>query len=367
MNIAVLLSGGVDSSVALRLLHEQGHHVTAFYLKIWLEDELAFLGDCPWDEDLEYAHAVCDQIGVELRVISLQKEYWDHVVSYVIDEVKAGRTPNPDVFCNQRIKFGMFLEYLNRECAGQFDKIASGHYAHVSYEGGRVRLIQTPDPIKDQTYFLSYLTQEQLQQLVFPIGHLRKHEVRVLAQQFDLPNKDRKDSQGICFLGKLKFSDFIKQYLGEQKGEMIEVETGEVKGYHNGFWFYTIGQRQGLGLGGGPWYVVAKDTQTNRIYISNTYHAEDKVRDTFMAHKLHWIVGSAPHKKIIEVKMRHGAHKHACTITPTDDGRMLVQLSSRDQGIAAGQFAVFYDGNECLGAGIIEQAFDQLPSQYTGT
>jgi tRNA-5-taurinomethyluridine 2-sulfurtransferase len=366
MNIAVLLSGGVDSSVALRLLHEQGHSVTAFYLKIWLEDELAFLGDCPWDDDLHYAHAVCDQIGVELKVVSLQKEYWDYVVSYVIDEVKSGRTPNPDVFCNKRIKFGMFLEYLNREHAGQFDKIASGHYAHVSHEGSAAHLKQAPDPIKDQTYFLSYLDQEQLQKLVFPIGHLAKYAVRALAQQYDLPNKDRKDSQGICFLGKLKFSDFIKQYLGEQQGEMVEVETGIVQGMHNGFWFYTIGQRQGLGLAGGPWYVVAKDTQENRVYISRSYHADDKNRDTFMVNQIHWILGMAPLKTTLAIKLRHGAHKHICTITHTDDGRMLVQLDSRDQGIAAGQFAVFYDGDECLGAAIIEQAFDQLPHHIDG-
>ena len=363
MKIAVLLSGGVDSSVSLRLLHEQGHQVTAFYLKIWLEDELAFLGDCPWDEDLVYARAVCDQIGVELKVVSLQKEYWDYVVSYVIDEVKAGRTPNPDVFCNKRIKFGMFLDYLEREHAGHFDKIASGHYAHIEHDGSLAHLKQTPDPIKDQTYFLSYLTQTQLQKLVFPIGHLAKPDVRVLAQQFNLPNKDRKDSQGICFLGKLKFSDFIKQYLGEKKGDMVEVETGEVKGSHNGFWFYTIGQRQGLGLSGGPWYVVAKDVHTNSVYISRSYHVDDKQRDTFIVHNMHWILGNAPSTLNLEVKLRHGAHKHACTITHADDGRILVQLNSRDQGIAAGQFAVFYDGDECLGAGIIEQAFDQLPYQ----
>lgn len=367
MNIAVLLSGGVDSSVALRLLHEQGHNVTAFYLKIWLEDELAFLGDCPWDDDLRYARAVCDQIGVELKIVSQQKEYWQYVVSYVIDEVKSGRTPNPDVFCNKRIKFGMFLEYLNNEHAGHFDKIASGHYAHVVHESNLAHLKQAPDAIKDQTYFLSYLDQSQLQKLVFPIGHLAKHEVRILAQQFDLPNKDRKDSQGICFLGKLKFSDFIKQYLGEKKGDMIEAETGTVMGSHNGFWFYTIGQRQGLGLAGGPWYVVAKDPATNSVYISRSYHADDKNRDTFMVHKIHWILGMSPIKTELVVKMRHGPHQHACTITHTDDGRMLVQLASRDQGIAAGQFAVFYDENECLGAGIIEQAFDQLPQHLGGT
>jgi tRNA-specific 2-thiouridylase len=364
MNIAVLLSGGVDSSVALRLLHEKGHQVTAFYLKIWLEDELAFLGDCPWDDDLQYARAVCEQIGVELQVVSMQKEYWNYVVSYVIDEVKVGRTPNPDVFCNKRIKFGMFLDYLNREHAGSFDKIASGHYAYIVHEGDLAHLKQTPDDIKDQTYFLSYLDQTQLQKLIFPIGHLAKHEVRVLAKQFDLPNKDRKDSQGICFLGKLKFSDFIKQYLGEKKGDMIEVETGAMMGTHNGFWFYTIGQRQGLGLAGGPWYVVAKNPATNTVYISRSYHADDKNRDSFMVHKMHWILGAAPAKTVLDVKLRHGAYKHACTLTHTDDGRIFVQLASRDQGIAAGQFAVFYDGDECLGAGIIEQSCDQLPLHF---
>lgn len=361
MNIAVLLSGGVDSSVALRLLHEQGHTVTAFYLKIWLEDELAFLGDCPWDEDLVYARAVCEQVGIPLQVVSLQKEYWDYVVSYVIDEVKAGRTPNPDIFCNKRIKFGMFLEYLNRDYPGYFDKIASGHYAQVIEENGLARLKQSPDPIKDQTYFLSYLDQTQLRQLLFPIGHLHKHEVRALAQRYDIANKDRKDSQGICFLGKLKFSDFIKHYLGEKKGEMVEAETGILQGYHNGFWFYTIGQRQGLGLAGGPWYVVAKDCLTNTVYISRHYHADDKIRDTFIIHNMQWITGIQPTQRTLEIKMRHGAQKYACIIAPIDNGRMMVHLVSRDQGIAAGQFAVLYDGDECIGSGIIEQAYDQLP------
>lgn len=363
MNIAVLLSGGVDSSVALRLLHEQGHSVTAFYLKIWLEDELAFLGDCPWEDDLSYARAVCDQLGIELKVVSLQKEYWDHVVSYVVDEIKVGRTPNPDVFCNKRIKFGMFLSYLEREHAGHFDKIASGHYAQAVSNGDLVQLKQAPDVIKDQTYFLSYLDQVQLQKLTFPIGHLEKHEVRALAEQFDLPNKDRKDSQGICFLGKLKFSDFIKQYLGERQGQMIEAETGTVMGTHNGFWFYTIGQRQGLGLAGGPWYVVSKDPKQNIVYISRSYHAEDKQRDTFIVHNVQWIANACPDKTVLSVKMRHGAHKHACSVTYLDDGRVMVKLASRDQGIAAGQFAVFYDGAICLGAGMIEKALDPLPHQ----
>ena len=244
MKIAVLISGGVDSSVALRLLKEQGHELTAFYLKIWLEDELSYLGDCPWEEDLSYVRAVCEQAGVPLQVVSLQKEYWDHVVSYTMQEIKAGRTPNPDILCNQRIKFGMFFNHID----ASFDKVATGHYAQVKEQNGIFSLHRAPDPIKDQTYFLSYLSQAQLARALFPIGHLQKEQVRQLAQQFDLPNKERKDSQGICFLGKLKFNDFIKFHVGEKPGDMIEYETGKKLGTHKGFWFHTIGQRQGSGL-----------------------------------------------------------------------------------------------------------------------
>lgn len=355
MNIAVLVSGGVDSSVALRLLHEQGHQVTAFYLKIWLEDELSFMGECPWDDDLSYVRTICDDLGIELRVVSLQKEYWEYVVSYVIAQVKAGRTPNPDIFCNKRIKFGMFFEYLAREFGDHFDKIATGHYAQVVERDGVAVLKQAPDAIKDQTYFLSYLDQTQLQKLIFPIGHLTKEDVRAYAHRFDLPNKTRKDSQGICFLGKLKFTDFIAHYLGEQSGDLIEFETGNVVGTHKGFWFYTIGQRQGIGLAGGPWYVVAKDTIKNSVFISRTYHAQDKERDTCMVQNVHWLSGEAPEKKLLTVKMRHGAHKHTCYITKHDDTTYNVKLDTRDQGIAAGQFAVFYDEDVCLGAGIIAE------------
>lgn len=350
--IAVLVSGGVDSTVALRLLKDQGHDITAFYLKIWLEDELAYLGDCPWEEDLAFVRRVCEQADVPLQVINLQKEYWDQVVSYTIAEVKAGRTPNPDIFCNKRIKFGMFFDALAK--AGQhFDKIASGHYAQVIERDGVYHLQCAPDKIKDQTYFLSYLSQEQLANLVFPIGHLTKDQVRELAQQYDVANKDRKDSQGICFLGKLKFSDFIKHYLGEQTGDLVEIETGQKMGSHNGFWYYTIGQRQGLGLAGGPWYVVKKDTVRNIVYISRSYHADDKRRDTFTVQNIHWLAGSRLGTPGLQVKLRHGAHRYACTLTPSEDGQVRVTLAERDQGIAPGQFAVLYDGDECVGSAVI--------------
>jgi tRNA (5-methylaminomethyl-2-thiouridylate)-methyltransferase len=348
MKVAVLVSGGVDSSVALQLLKNQGHDVTAFYLKIWLEDELSYLGDCPWEQDLTFVKQVCEQLDVPLEIVSLQKEYKDEVVAYTIAQVKAGRTPNPDILCNQRIKFGLFLDKID----ASFEKVASGHYAQVREKYGIVELFQSPDPIKDQTYFLSHLSQQQLQRVMFPIGHLQKSEVRALAHAYNLPNKDRKDSQGICFLGKFKFSDFIKHHLGTKTGKMIEIETGNVMGNHDGFWFYTIGQRQGLGLGGGPWYVVAKDIEKNIIFISRHYYDEEKQRNTFTVDNIHWLQGLCPDKTHFAVKLRHGAQRYACTLDYNARSAK-VTLSGRDQGIAPGQYAVFYDGDICVGSGVI--------------
>ncbi len=349
MKIAVLVSGGVDSSVALRLLQEQGHQVTAFYLKIWLEDDLSFLGTCPWEEDLAYVRAVCEQAGVPLEIISLQKEYWDEVVRYTIAEVKAGRTPNPDILCNQRIKFGAFYRVINNS----FDKIATGHYAQVHEQDGAFILSCAPDLVKDQTYFLSHLNQEQLSRALFPIGHLTKPEVRALAERYNLPNKARKDSQGICFLGKLKFSEFINYHVGEKPGNLVEFESGKVLGAHKGFWYYTIGQRQGIGLSGGPWYVVAKDIGNNSVFISKNYYSNDKVRDTFTISKPHWI-GVAPVTSSLRVKIRHGEQYNTCKLSTNGD-QLIVTLAERDQGIAPGQFAVFYDNEVCLGGGIIDE------------
>ena len=351
MKIALLLSGGVDSSVALKLLKDQGHEVTAFYLKIWLEDELSYLGDCPWETDLSYARKVCDQLQVPLKVLSLQKEYHDTVVNYAVKEMKAGRTPNPDILCNNRIKFGIFLDVVGAD----FDKIATGHYAQIEQVGDRFAIVSAPDAVKDQSYFLSHLTQEQLKRALFPIGHLTKNEVRSLANRFNLPTKDRKDSQGICFLGKLKFSDFAKHYLSEKLGPMIEVESGKQVGDHNGFWFYTIGQRQRLGLAGGPWYVVDKDPAQNILYISRNYYAEDKIRDTFEVDRCNWFIEEPKELQTVSVKMRHGPNKYTATLMPKSGGRALVRLDKRDQGIALGQFAVFYDDDRCLGGGIINR------------
>lgn len=346
MKIAVLVSGGVDSSLALQLLHDEGHDITAFYLKIWLEEEVASLGACPWEEDLSYVRQLCDRLQVPLQVVSLQKEYWDEVVGYTIAQVKAGKTPNPDVLCNQRIKFGVFYDKIDKS----FEKVATGHYARVTFEDGLYRLKTTSDPIKDQTYFLAHLSQAQLSRALFPIGHMTKEEVRKLAHHYNLPSKARKDSQGICFLGQIKFADFLRHYLGVKKGDLIEVETGKKLGEHDGFWYHTIGQRKGIGLSGGPWFVVAKDTAKNIVYISNHYYSADKKRDTFSVEDLHWISGTPPEKHELFVKIRHGEAKYEATLHSG-----VVLLHGQDQGIAPGQFAVFYDGDTCLGCGVIAE------------
>lgn len=351
MKIAVLVSGGVDSSVVLAKLHEQGHQLTAFYLKIWLEDELASLGQCPWEEDLAYVRALCDNLGVPLRVVPLQKEYHERIVQYTISEVQKGHTPSPDVLCNVRIKFGAFLDAIGDE----FEKVASGHYAQVCLgASGLYELHQSPDPIKDQTYFLSHLSQQQLSRLLFPIGELTKEQVRAEAIRYQVPAKDRKDSQGICFLGKISFNQFLEHYLGQRSGDLVEEETGEVLGKHHGFWFHTIGQRKGIGLSGGPWYVVRKDTVKNIVFISRQYHEPEKKRDTFFITNVHFI-GQRPEKNILSIKVRHGPEMVPATVTPQEDGRYKIELSKRDQGLAPGQFAVLYDGDLCLGCGSIDE------------
>lgn len=357
MKIAMLISGGVDSSVALRLLKDEGHDVTAFYLKIWLEDELQYLGDCPWEEDLSYVEQICKDADVPFEVVSMQKEYWDRVVSYTIAECKAGRTPNPDIFCNQQIKFGEFYNKID----DSFEKVATGHYVQITEnrksknENRNFLLKKAPDLVKDQTYFLSYLSQEQLSRALFPIGHLKKEEVRELAEKYNLPNKSRKDSQGICFLGKIPYREFIKEHLGEMPGDFINKETGEKIGDHLGHWFYTIGQRFGLGLSGGPWFVVEKDFEKNVIYLANGYDPESVYGSEFEVRDMNYIASKTKIEKRnskIQVKIRHGAKSHLCSVEM--DGDILkVKLLEKVHGIAAGQFAVFYDDDICLGGGVI--------------
>ena len=346
MKVAVLLSGGVDSSVALRILKRQGANPEAFYLKIWLEDDLNYLGDCPWEEDLHFASAVCEQADVPLHIVSLQSEYRKKVVEPALSELRRGRTPSPDIFCNQQIKFGEFWHHLS----GGWDRIASGHYARIGEQAGDLLLLRGSDPVKDQTYFLSYLSQEQLRRSLFPIGHLTKAQVRQLADELDLPTKGRKDSQGICFLGKISFRDFVRYHLGERPGDIVELETGVVLGEHRGFWFFTIGQRHGLGLGGGPWFVIEKDTENNTIFVSR--EAYERSRSCFGVGNLNWIAHS-PASDRLQVRIRHSPELADCRIESNGNSRLTVHLDHPDPGISPGQHAVFYDDMFCLGGGII--------------
>ncbi len=349
MKIAVLISGGVDSSVVLHMLRQAGHDIDAYYLKIWLEDEMSFLGSCPWEEDLSYAEKVCAQCDVPLYVVPLQKEYHEHVVRYTINAVKNGLTPNPDMLCNREVKFGAFYE----KYGAKYDKIATGHYAQiVERADGLVDLMCAPDPVKDQTYFLALMRQEQLQRALFPIGHMQKNEVRAYAEKHKLATAKRKDSQGICFLGKISFHDFVKAHLGVQSGVFVEKESGKELGEHDGFYFYTIGQRRGIDINNGPWYVCDKDVKKNIVYVTHGYTGADQRRDTCDVQDINWI-SDMPEKENLRVKLRHSEIFYDCRVTQKNETVVHVQLTQKDQGITPGQYAVFYDNQKCLGGGVI--------------
>ncbi len=233
-----------------------------------------------------------------------------------------------------------------------FEKVASGHYANVEKTNGKYLLKISPDPIKDQTYFLAYLSQQQLSRALFPIGKFKKSEIRSLANNFNLPTMARRDSQGICFLGQIKFKEFIKHHLGEIEGEIVDIDTGKIVGKHPGYYYYTIGQRSGLKLGGGPWFVVKKDVKNNIIYVSKE-NLPERERNEFSVGKINWIVGKPENDKILKLKIRHGARMYNCRIEWFDESKLKVKMNDSDSGIAAGQFAVFYDDNICLGGGVI--------------
>lgn len=372
MKVAALVSGGVDSSVALGLLEERDVDVTAFYLRIWLDKDDHQLGDCPWEEDLDYLRQLCQMTNVKLEVIDMQKDYYSRVVDHAIAEVKAGRTPNPDIWCNTRIKFGLFADLIEDR---NFDKIASGHYARIATvntdDGQKLCLSQAPDPIKDQTYFLSHLPREKLGRLMFPIGKYTKSQVRDLAEDMALPNAKRKDSQGICFLGKFKYRDFIKLHLGTKTGDFVEHESGKKIGTHDGFWFYTIGQRKGLRIGGpgNAWYVVGKNPEDNTVFVSQHYHENHLKRNNFTATNCNWFLEEDPMLLLkqslagdIRVKLRHGPETTFCNVYPVErnphssskkSNSIRVTIRGNDQGIAPGQYAAFYRDNLCLGSGVI--------------
>ncbi len=350
MKIAVLVSGGVDSSLALAMLKQAGHDVTAFFLKVWLEEERLFPWACPWEEDVGYARAVCERLGVPLEIVALQRDYHDRILDYALGEARAGRTPNPDMLCNREIKFGIFDDLVGRD----YDRVASGHYARLIEHGGRLQLVRGPDAVKDQTYFLARLTDDQLARALFPIGDLDKRRVRQRAAALGLPTAARKDSQGLCFLGKIPFREFLRHYLGERPGPIVEVETGRVLGRHCGYWFHTIGQRRGLGLSGGPWYVTGKDPGEDIVFVSLHPREAPGADGSFKIADLRWR-GEPPHRsRALETKVRHGPHTTRCRVEPIAEDTARVFLETPDAGIAPGQFAVFYDGEVCVGSGVID-------------
>jgi len=360
MRIALLISGGVDSSLSAYLLKSAGFNITAFYIKVWMEEELSFMnqeGGCPWEEDVKYASQLCKKLGIPFETVNMQREYMENVVTYLINEVKSGRTPSPDLFCNKLIKFGLFVE----KYASEFEFVASGHYATINRKmDGSIELHEANDPVKDQTYFLSYMNEKQFEKLLFPVGSLLKSDVLKISRNLGIAAAQRKESQGICFLGKIDYGKFLEERLGINPGELIEYETDKVVGEHRGHWFYTIGQRKKIGLSGGPWYVVKKDPKRNKIYISNRYFSTEKKRNKLLVENINLISSSIEEITSAEklfVKIRHGAHKYLATarVLEANGGKTTVEitLDSRDQGIAPGQFAVFYNKRKCLGAGKI--------------
>jgi len=347
--IAVLLSGGVDSSVVLYELARQGLQPDCFYIKIGPEEEEEW--DCSSEEDLEMATAVSHKYGCRLEVIDCHKEYWDQVTAYTINKVRAGMTPNPDVMCNRLIKFGAFHEKRGHD----YDLIATGHYAQTEIdEEGRKWLTTSPDPVKDQTDFLAQIYDWQLQKAFFPIGHMMKDEVRLIAEREHLVNAKRKDSQGICFLGKINYNDYIRRYLGEQPGNVIELETGRKIGQHKGHWFHTIGQRKGMGFGGGPWFVVKKDIERNTIYVSHGYDPQSAYKQDFPIRDFHSINGQLPAEQVT-LKIRHTPEFMPARLEQTAEGEYLVHAESPIHGVAPGQFCVIYDEHHhrCYGSGEI--------------
>lgn len=346
--IAVLLSGGVDSSVVLYELVQQGLHPDCFYIKIGPEQEEEW--DCSSEEDLEMATAVAHRYGCKLEVIDCHKEYWDQVTKYTMDKVKAGFTPNPDVMCNRLIKFGAFHDKKGKD----YDLIATGHYAQTEIINGKKWLVTSPDPVKDQTDFLAQIYDWQLKKAIFPIGHFQKDEVRVIAEREHLINAKRKDSQGICFLGKINYNDYIRKYLGENIGEVLELQTNKRIGQHKGLWFYTIGQRHGLGFGGGPWFVVKKDVSNNILYVSKGYEPSSAFKSEFGVSDFHFLTEEVDLSNVT-FKIRHTPEFHKARMEKINDNEYRLYSECPIHGVAPGQFCVVYDEehHKCIGSGEI--------------
>ncbi len=344
--IAVLLSGGVDSSVVVYEFARLGMHPDCFYVKIGPEEDEQW--DCTSEEDMEMATAVARKYGCKLEVVDCHREYWEEVTRYTMEKVRAGLTPNPDVMCNRLIKFGAFHEKRGHD----YDLIATGHYAQTETDADGLKWLTTsPDPVKDQTDFLAQIYDWQLKKALFPIGHYTKDEVRQIADREHLVNARRKDSQGICFLGKINYNDYLRRYLGEQPGDVIELDTGRKIGEHRGHWFHTIGQRKGMGFGGGPWFVVRKDVEQNILYVAHGYDPDSAYRQTFSIRDFHSLNGKLPGEHVT-FKIRHTPEYFKARLEPQGNGGYTLHSETRIHGVAPGQFCVVYDEHHhrCIGS-----------------
>ena len=343
-HVYVGMSGGVDSSLTAALLVEAGHQVTGVYMKNWTQDLPGMR--CPWADDLADAKRVAVQLGIDFKVFDFETEYRQKVVDYMIEEYKAGRTPNPDIMCNQEVKFKLFLEAALEDGA---DMIATGHYAQV--EDGRLKM--ATDTNKDQTYFLYRVTGAALNKTLFPLGGYTKPEVRKMAEARGLFTAAKKDSQGICFVGKIGIREFLGQYVEQVPGEIIDIQTRKVLGHHDGAIFYTLGQRHGLDLGGGlPYYVVGKDMAKNEVYVTTDLNNEALWKTNVQLGAVHWI-NEVPQAGTYQVRVRHRAPLIQADLSYGRDGAVELVLRDEQRAVASGQSIVIYDQDTCLGGGII--------------
>jgi tRNA-specific 2-thiouridylase len=358
-SVIVGLSGGVDSAVAALLLKRQGHDVAAVFMKNWDEDDEQDY--CPAEADLEDARSIADQLDIELHTVSFSSEYWNRVFTHFLAEYEAGRTPSPDIICNREIKFRAFLDHATTLGA---EYIATGHYARIERHP-EVRLLCGLDRDKDQTYFLHTLNRAQLSRSLFPLGELQKQAVRDMAREAGFRIYNKKDSTGICFIGERRFSTFLAEYLKKNPGEILTLDD-EVIGQHDGLMFYTIGQRQGLGIGGRrnassePWYVAGKDLDRNILRVVQGVNHPSLFSSGLQAGNLHWISGASPGAKFsCSARIRHQQPLQDCTVTVTGQQHCLVVFREPQRAITPGQSVVFYDGDECLGGAVIDHPVNE--------
>ena len=351
--IIVGLSGGVDSSVAAFLLLEKGFEVEALFMKNWDEDDDDEY--CSASQDLADAQQVADQLGIKLHTVNFSHEYWEDVFEHFLSEHKKGRTPNPDVLCNQRIKFKAFLDYAKDLGA---KKIATGHYARIAEKNGKFLLKSGLDGNKDQSYFLHLLNQEQLSQSLFPLGEIDKQEVRKIAKNNNFLNADKKDSTGICFIGERPFSEFLTTFLPKEKGDIVDQNDTFIK-HHDGLPFYTIGQRKGLEIGGGfsnspePWFVADKVLESNKIVVVQGDHPL-LYHNSLIADDIHWVDSSPIESFSCSAKIRYRQASQICKVSLNDDQTIKVNFNESQRAITPGQSVVFYDGDVCLGGSVIK-------------